>query len=77
MEDEKARTTLLEAEAKLNAKNFQDLEEVVKLAEKAVDAGLDDGGKEFAIQLMDLQKSRSKKKGPVFFFFSKCNMFQI
>jgi len=51
--DEEGQTFLDQAtEAKLNAKNFQDLEEVVKLAEKAVEAGLDDGGKEFAIQLI-------------------------
>lgn len=51
--DEEGQAFLDQAtEAKLNAKNFQDLEEVVKLAEKAVDAGLDDGGKEFAIQLI-------------------------
>ena len=51
--DEEGQTFLDQAtEAKLNAKNFQDLEEVVKLAEKAVEAGLDDGGREFAIQLI-------------------------
>ncbi len=39
-------------DAKLNAKNFQDLEEVVKLAEQAIEKGLDDGGEEFAVQLI-------------------------
>ncbi|MBA62020.1 MAG: hypothetical protein CMJ76_06600 [Planctomycetaceae bacterium] len=51
--DEEGQMFLDQAtEAKLNAKNFQDLEEVIKLAEKAVEAGLDEGGKEFAIQLI-------------------------
>ena len=39
-------------EAKLNARNFQQLEGVVELAEKAIELGLDEDGKEFAVQLI-------------------------
>ena len=51
--DEEGQKYLDQAtEAKLNARNFQQLEDVVNLAEKAIEEGLDEDGKEFAMQLI-------------------------
>ena len=51
--DEEGQKYLDQAtEAKLNARNFQQLEDVVNLAEKAIEEGLDEDGKEFATQLI-------------------------